>query len=87
MPGQYGIEKVTIQNLQVIKVDADRNILLIKDVFQDLRFISNSQSGKGLRRINGKLNLYNMTAQEIGEIELSENLFELNIMNRLFMRL
>lgn len=30
MPGQYGNEKVTIQNLQVVKVDTDRNILLIK---------------------------------------------------------
>ena len=30
MPGQYGAEKVTIQNLEVVKVDADRNILLIK---------------------------------------------------------
>lgn len=30
MPGQYGCERVTIQNLQVVKVDADRNILLIK---------------------------------------------------------
>lgn len=30
MAGQYGVEKVTIQNLQVVKVDADRNILLIK---------------------------------------------------------
>ncbi len=30
MPGQYGHETVTIQNLEVIKVDADRNILLVK---------------------------------------------------------
>lgn len=30
MPGQYGVERVTIQNLQIVKVDADRNILLIK---------------------------------------------------------
>lgn len=30
LPGQYGHEKVTIQNLQVVKVDADRNVLLIK---------------------------------------------------------
>lgn len=30
MPGQYGAEKVTIQNLEVVKVDSDRNILLIK---------------------------------------------------------
>lgn len=30
MPGQYGVEKVTIQNLEIVKVDADRNLLLIK---------------------------------------------------------
>ena len=30
MPGQYGNEKVTIQNLEIVKVDADRNILMIK---------------------------------------------------------
>lgn len=30
MAGQYGNEQVTIQNLQVVKVDAERNVLLIK---------------------------------------------------------
>ncbi|MBQ0017506.1 MAG: 50S ribosomal protein L3 [Clostridiales bacterium] len=30
MPGHYGNEKVTIQNLQIVKVDAERNVLLIK---------------------------------------------------------
>lgn len=30
MPGQYGAEKVTIQNLEIVKVDSERNILLIK---------------------------------------------------------
>lgn len=30
MSGRYGNEQVTIQNLKVIKVDADRNVLLIK---------------------------------------------------------
>ena len=30
MPGQYGHENVTIQNLEIVKVDTDRNILLIK---------------------------------------------------------
>ena len=30
MPGQYGHEKVTVQNLEVVKVDAARNALLIK---------------------------------------------------------
>lgn len=30
MPGQYGNTKCTVQNLQVVKVDAERNILLVK---------------------------------------------------------
>jgi len=30
LPGQYGNENVTIQNLQIVKVDAERNVLLIK---------------------------------------------------------
>ena len=30
LAGQYGNEQVTIQNLEVVKVDAARNVLLIK---------------------------------------------------------
>jgi len=30
MPGHYGHEAVTIQNLQIVKVDAERNLLLVK---------------------------------------------------------
>jgi len=30
MAGQYGGERVTIQNLEVVKVDAERNLLMIK---------------------------------------------------------
>ena len=30
MPGQYGCERVTVQNLEVVRVDAQRNLLLIK---------------------------------------------------------
>ena len=30
IPGQYGHEKVTVQNLEIVKVDAARNALLIK---------------------------------------------------------
>ena len=30
MPGQYGHENVTIQNLKVVKVDKERNVLLIR---------------------------------------------------------
>ncbi|MBR2159840.1 MAG: 50S ribosomal protein L3 [Clostridia bacterium] len=30
MPGRYGHERVTIQNLQVVKVDLEKNVLLVK---------------------------------------------------------
>lgn len=30
LPGEYGNDRVTIQNLEIVKVDADRNLLLIK---------------------------------------------------------
>ena len=30
MPGQYGVERVTIQNLEVVKVDEARNAILVK---------------------------------------------------------
>ena len=30
MPGHYGVERVTIQNLEIVKVDPSRNILLVK---------------------------------------------------------
>ncbi len=30
MPGQMGAQRVTVQNLNVVKVDAERNLLLIK---------------------------------------------------------
>lgn len=30
MPGQFGNDKVTVQNLEVVKVDTERNLLLIK---------------------------------------------------------
>ncbi len=30
MPGQYGVERVTIQNLEIVKVDVARNAILVK---------------------------------------------------------
>ena len=30
MPGQMGAERVTIQNLEVVRVDAENNLLLVK---------------------------------------------------------
>ena len=30
MAGHYGVDRVTIQNLEVVSVDAERNLLLVK---------------------------------------------------------
>lgn len=30
LPGHMGVDKVTVQNLRVVKVDADRNLILVK---------------------------------------------------------
>ena len=30
LPGQYGVENVTVQNLEVVRVDVARNCILIK---------------------------------------------------------
>ena len=30
MAGQYGVDRVTVQNLEVVDVDAERNLLLVK---------------------------------------------------------
>ena len=30
MPGHYGVDKVTVQNLEVVQVDVERNLLLVK---------------------------------------------------------
>ena len=30
MPGQYGNERVTIQNLEIVRVDAEKNVILVK---------------------------------------------------------
>ena len=30
LPGHMGVEQVTVQNLDVVKVDADKNIILVK---------------------------------------------------------
>ncbi|MDI3481385.1 MAG: large subunit ribosomal protein [Tepidanaerobacteraceae bacterium] len=50
MPGHMGAERVTVQNLEVVKVDADRNLLLIKGSVpgpkKALLFIKNTVKSK-----------------------------------------
>ena len=30
MPGQMGVDRVTVRNLDVVKVDAEENLLIVK---------------------------------------------------------
>ena len=55
MAGQYGHEKVTIQNLEIVKVDVQRNALLIKGAIpgpvKGIVTIADSVKAKGEERI------------------------------------
>ena len=51
MAGRWGNEKVTVQNLKVVKVDADRNILLIKGAIPGAK--GSLVSGKSAVKVNG----------------------------------
>ena len=54
MPGQMGAERVTIQNLEIVKVDADQNIILVKGAVpgpkKSLVMLKESVKVRGLRR-------------------------------------
>ena len=37
LPGQMGGVTVTTQNLEIVSVDVENGLILVKDVFQDLK--------------------------------------------------
>ena len=51
LPGQYGNKKVTVQNLEVVTVDADKNLLMIRGNVPGAKggLITVSKSLKGAR--------------------------------------
>ena len=51
MAGRWGNEKVTVQNLKVVKVDADRNVLLIKGAIPGVK--GSLVSIKSAVKVNG----------------------------------
>ena len=48
MPGQMGNKKITIQNLEVVRVDAENNLLLVKGICTGTEEMpgNNQRSGK-----------------------------------------
>ncbi len=54
LPGRMGGERVTVQNLEVVRVDKDRNLLLLKGSVPgangSLVLVKNAARGEGLRR-------------------------------------
>ena len=53
MPGRYGGERVSVRGLRVVKVDADRNLLLLKGAVPGPRgslvLVRKRAAGKGAR--------------------------------------
>ena len=69
LPGHMGNEKVTIQNLEVIKVDVDNNLLLIKGNVpgpkKSLVMIKSAIKGNG--KVNPKEDLISYVVEEVSE--------------------
>ena len=69
LPGHMGNEKVTIQNLEVIKVDVDNNLLLIKGNVpgpkKSLVMVKSAIKGNG--KVNPKEDLISYVVEEVSE--------------------
>ena len=60
MPGQMGAVKVTVQNLEIVRVDAEQNLILVKGAVPGPM---------------ANVSVYNMEGSEVGKMDLSDNVF------------
>ena len=77
MPGQMGHVKVTVQNLEIVRVDAENNLLLVKGAVPGPK--------KSLRRTieMANVSVYNMEGKEVGTMELNDAVFGVEINDHL----
>ena len=56
LPGHMGVQKVTVQNLEVVKIDAEQNLILVKVQFRETRadLLQSENSVKGIIEVIGK---------------------------------
>ena len=78
LPGHMGAERVTVQNLAVVKIDAENNLIAIKGAIPGPKggIVYHHRQREGLRgrriRRMAKVTVYDMTGKSVGEIELSD---------------
>ena len=63
MPGQMGNKKITTQNLEIVKVDVENNLILVKGAVPGPK----------------KSLVYNMEGKEVGTIELNDAVFGVEV--------
>ncbi len=77
MPGHMGAVRVTVQNLEVVRVDAEKNLILVKGAVpgpkKSLVTLKNQLKRKWFGKediTDGKVSVYNMEGNQVGTIEL-----------------
>ena len=88
MPGHMGAVRVTVQNLEVVSVDAEKNLILVKgavpgtkEIFSNAERISKSCNWfeKGGHYRWQQLSVYNIEGNQVGEIELNDAVFGVEV--------
>ena len=80
MAGHLGAERVTVQNLQVVKVDAENNLIAIKGAIPGPNggIVVHPRQRQGVREGGirmPKVAVFDMAGKEVGKIELSDAVF------------
>ena len=73
MAGHMGAEKVTVQNLEIVKVDSENNLIAVKGA---IPVITDSVKAKRKEDTSmAKIAVFNMAGQQVSETELSDAVF------------
>ena len=56
LPGHMGVQKVTVQNLEVVKIDAEQNLILVKGAIPGNKggLVTTQKQRKGIIEVIGK---------------------------------
>ena len=87
MPGHMGAEQVTIQNLSIAKVDAQSNIIAIRGAVPGPKGAIICIKEYGQECVNRErrikimpvVKVYDMKGTEVGEMELSDSVFGIEL--------
>ena len=82
MPGHMGSKRITIQNLEVVRVDVENNVILVKGAVPGPRksLVTLKETVKGRRTTQmANVSVYNIEGKEVGSIELNDAVFGIEV--------